>query len=85
MSSHPVTGFHATGRRRRIASLVVCLVVFVVLTGVSLFTVLGQNLDNLSMESLIVRGSVIPDEINFLTSLVSIPAIIVVADRKSVV
>lgn len=66
-------------RRWRLTLSTGFLLLFLALTWFALYTVPGQNLDNLSMEAMRARSALMPRQLNILTSLVSVPAIAVVA------
>ncbi|MSS83315.1 phosphatase PAP2 family protein [Actinomycetaceae bacterium WB03_NA08] len=70
---------HRRARTARVAAVLVSVALLLVLTWGALYTVAGQNLDNLGMEALKERAALIPEGLDFLTNLVSLPALIVVA------
>lgn len=72
-------GVSHTARRWRLALATSFLILFVLLTWFALYTVPGQNLDNFAMAALKSRAALMPRPLNLLTSLVSVPAIAVVA------
>lgn len=75
MGTAPTSKDHLRARRLRLAGAITALLMFLGLTWGMLSTVPGQNLDNLSMESLVARVALIPDELSILPSLVSVPAV----------
>lgn len=72
-------GFQAAARRRRSLAVGLSFVALLILTYVSLYTVRGQNLDNLSMEALRAGTEWLPSVLSGLQSLVSVPALVVMS------
>ena len=64
--------------RARVFGALVSAVILLLLTWSSLYTIPGQNLDNLGMEALRDRASIIPAGLSLLTHLVSAPALVIV-------
>lgn len=79
MVSPPTSKAHVRARRLRLGGTIVSLAAFVLLTWYFLFTVPGQNLDNLTMESLTARVAAIPEGLSAFPSLVSVPAVAAVS------
>ncbi len=73
------SGFQAAARRRRSVAVGAAFIGLIFLTYVSLYTVPGQNLDNLSMESLAAGSQWFPFALSRLQSLVSVPALVVMS------
>lgn len=65
--------------RVRVAVATFSLLLLFVLGWFALFTVPGQNLDNLGMEALVQRATRVPTQLSLLTHLVSVPALVLVA------
>lgn len=70
---------YSSAHRRRLVGAIGSGVLFCALAWVSLFTVAGQNLDNLLMEALVGRVALLPAHLELATSLVSVPALVVAA------
>lgn len=70
---------HTYVRHRRIAGALLCGVSFLLLAWGALFTVVGQNLDNLTMEALVGRVALLPEHLDLATSLVSVPILATVS------
>lgn len=69
--------FYSEARTWRMSGVGISLVLFCALVWGSLYTVPGQNLDNLTMEALAGRVALLPEGLELATSLVSVPALAV--------
>lgn len=76
---------HRRARRLRLGGAITSFLLFIALTWGMVFTIPGQNLDNLSMESLVARVSLIPGELSVLPSLVSGPGVATVSAAVALV
>ena len=79
LSAGPAATAVWAARWRRIGVAFAAALAFGVLTWAALFTVPGQNLDNVAMEAMVSRRGHIPAVLGPLTSLVSVPAVALVA------
>lgn len=70
------TSGYLRARRYRIAGACGCVILAAVIALLSLRTVPGQNLDTLAMEAMVARGDLAPSGLRIMTSLVSVPAIV---------
>lgn len=79
MSRGLPSGFQAAARRKRSLAVGLSALALIFLTYLALYTVRGQNMDNLSMEALIAAAGKLHVQLSSLRRLVSVSALAVIS------